>query len=149
MAGALLGWVLLAWSAAAHPFVIACSCTTRQIKSDPSTSSCPPCPVLHTVPTDDLRKTRHWSGRLGNFVLSSAPAADVVSSGAVLHLWKATGSSATDSMSWQQDAAAQGGNVHEGGSAIDEVAVRYFTAEGGCWWGGGLLGWVVGWCLGA
>jgi hypothetical protein len=33
-------------------------------------------------------------------------------------------------MSWQQDAAAQGGNVHEGDTGTEEVAVRYFTAEG-------------------
>lgn len=81
---------------------------------------------------------RHWSGRLGEFVLSNADTADVASSGAVLHLWKATHSSSSgagdESLAWQQDAAAQGGNTHTldtSAGEADEVAVRYFTAEGG------------------
>jgi hypothetical protein len=75
--------------------------------------------------------------------MSSAKAADVSSSGSVLHLWKATHSVGDDSMSWQQDAAAQGGNTHtlDASSVADEVAVRYFTAEGGPGWSSDALFW--------
>ena len=59
---------------------------------------------------------RHWSGRLGEFVLSAG--AEVISTGAILHMWRATHTLEDTATS---DTAAM----------ADEVAVRYFTAEGG------------------